>query len=38
VIHHGTSWDNNGGNDYLINVSAVATDNPVGQNITKNPE
>jgi len=35
VIHHGTSWDNNGGNDYLINVSAVATDNPVGQNITK---
>ncbi len=35
VINHGSSWDNNGGSDYLINVSAVTNDNPVGQNINK---
>jgi len=35
VINHGSSWDNNGGSDYLINVSAVTNDNPVGQNISK---
>ncbi|MDD2799157.1 MAG: starch-binding protein [Bacteroidales bacterium] len=36
VINHGSSWDNNGGSDYLINVSAILTDNPLGQNINKN--
>jgi hypothetical protein len=35
VINHGSSWDNNGGSDYLINISAVVTDNPTGQNINK---
>lgn len=35
VINHGTVWDNNGGNNYLINVSAIQTDNPLGQNINK---
>ena len=35
VINLGTSWDNNGGNNYLINLSPIATDNPFGQNINK---
>lgn len=35
VINLGSSWDNNGGNNYLINVSPVTTDNPLGQNINK---
>ncbi|MEI8086192.1 MAG: starch-binding protein, partial [Paludibacter sp.] len=35
VINHGSSWDNNGGSDYLINITPVLTDNPLGQNINK---
>lgn len=35
VINHGTTWDNNGGSDYLISVSAVQTNNPTGVNISK---
>ena len=35
IKHSDSSWDNNGGSDYLINVSAVATDNPTGTNISK---
>ncbi|MEI7676259.1 MAG: starch-binding protein [Bacteroidales bacterium] len=36
VINNGSNnWDNNGGSNYLINVSPVASDNPVGQNFNK---
>ncbi len=35
VIKHDSGWDNNNGSDYLINIAAVTTDNPVAQNITK---
>lgn len=35
VINHGASWDNNGGSDYLINITPVLTNNPLGQNINK---
>lgn len=35
VINHGGSWDNNGGSDYLIQISAVTTNNPVGQHVSK---
>ena len=36
VINHGSNnWDNNGGSNYLINISPVASDNPVGQNFNK---
>lgn len=35
VINHGSTWDNNGGSDYLINVSAVTNDNPTGKSISQ---
>ena len=35
VINHGSSWDNNGGSDYTIAISPVATDNPLGVNVNK---
>ena len=36
VINYGSNtWDNNNGNNYLIPVTAVATNNPVGRNIVK---
>ena len=35
IKHSNSSWDNNGGSDYLINISTVATDNPTGTNISK---
>ena len=35
VIKHESSWDNNGGSDYLITISAAQTNNPTGTNITK---
>lgn len=39
VINHGSNnWDNNGGSDYAITVSAVQNDNPTGQNISKTLE
>ena len=36
VIKHESGWDNNGGSDYLISVSATQTSNPTGTNITQN--
>lgn len=35
IKHSDTNWDNNGGSDYLINISTIATDNPTGKNIAK---
>ncbi len=36
VINLGSgNWDNNGGSNYLITVTPVATNNPLGQNISK---
>jgi len=35
VLKHGTTWDNNGGSNYNITVTPVATNNPLGQNISK---
>ena len=36
VINLGSNvWDNNGGNNYLISISPMASDNPTGQNISK---
>ena len=35
VLKHGTTWDNNGGSNYNITVTSVATNNPLGQNINK---
>lgn len=38
VINHGAIWDNNGGSDYLINVTAVTNDNPTGKSVAKTLE
>ena len=35
VIKHESSWDNNNGSDYLINISGTINNNPIGQNISK---
>ena len=35
IKHANNQWDNNGGSDYTINLSAIATDNPTSQNISK---
>ena len=35
VLKHGTTWDNNGGSNYNITVTPVATNNLLGQNINK---
>ena len=36
VINLGSNnWDNNGGSNYMITVSPVASDNPTGQNVSK---
>ena len=35
VINNGSSWDNNGGSNYIVTISPVASDNPTGVNIIK---
>ncbi len=35
VIKHENSWDNNGGSDYLINITPAITDNPLANNFNK---
>eukprot|EP00825_Cyclidium_porcatum_P012694 TRINITY_DN16633_c0_g1_i1.p1 TRINITY_DN16633_c0_g1~~TRINITY_DN16633_c0_g1_i1.p1 ORF type:complete len:158 (-),score=5.11 TRINITY_DN16633_c0_g1_i1:36-509(-) len=36
IKHSDTNWDNNGGSDYLINISTIATDNPTGKKYSQN--
>jgi len=35
IKYNSNSWDNNGGNNYMIGISQVTSNNPTGKNISK---